>query len=50
VRLEPFGFFQSLGDMDLITTVDLKTYAWRSQYCAANPISAAARSSTGRAP
>ena len=31
VRLEPFGFFQSLGDMDLDTTVDLKTYAWRSQ-------------------
>jgi predicted dehydrogenase len=31
LRLEPFGFFQSLGDMDLDTTIDLKTYAWRTQ-------------------
>ena len=31
VRLEPFGFFRSLGDMDLDSTVDLKTYAWRTQ-------------------
>ncbi len=31
LQLEPFGFFQSLGDMDLDTTVDLKTYAWRTQ-------------------
>jgi predicted dehydrogenase len=31
VRLDPFGFFRSLGDMDLDSTVDLKTYAWRTQ-------------------
>ena len=31
LRLEPFGFFQSLGDLDLDTAVDLKTFAWRTQ-------------------
>jgi predicted dehydrogenase len=31
LRLEPFGFFQSLGDMDLDSTIDLKSYAWRTQ-------------------
>ena len=31
VRLEPFGFFQSLGDLDLDTTVDLDAFARRTQ-------------------
>ena len=30
LRLEPFGFFQSLGDMDLNTSVDLETFARRT--------------------
>jgi predicted dehydrogenase len=29
IRLEPFGFFQSLGDLDLDTTVDLQAFARR---------------------
>lgn len=30
VRLEPFGFYQSLGDLDLDTTVDLQALARRT--------------------
>lgn len=30
IRLEPFGFFQSLGDLDLNTTVDLDAFARRT--------------------
>lgn len=30
IRLEPFGFFQSLGDLDLDTTVDLEAFAQRT--------------------
>lgn len=29
IRLEPFGFYRSLGDLDLDTTVDLGGYDWR---------------------
>ncbi len=29
IRLEPFGFYRSLGDLDLNTTVDLGGYDWR---------------------
>ena len=31
LRLEPFGFFQSQGDLDLNSTVDLQAFAWRTQ-------------------
>jgi predicted dehydrogenase len=30
LRLEPFGFFQSLGDLDLNTTLDLEAFALRT--------------------
>jgi predicted dehydrogenase len=30
IRLEPFGFFQSVGDLDLDTTIDLETFARRT--------------------
>ena len=30
IRLEPFGFFQSLGDLDLDTTVDLEAFTQRT--------------------
>jgi predicted dehydrogenase len=30
LRLEPFGFFQSQGDLDLDTTVDLESFARRT--------------------
>jgi predicted dehydrogenase len=30
IRLEPFGFFQSLGDLDLDTKVDLEAFARRT--------------------
>ena len=30
LRLEPFGFFQSQGDLNLDTTVDLQAFAWRT--------------------
>ncbi len=30
IRLEPFGIFQSLGDLDLDTTVDLQSFARRT--------------------
>jgi predicted dehydrogenase len=29
LRLEPFGFFRSLGDMDVNSTVDLDRFNWR---------------------
>ena len=29
VRLDPFGFFCSVGDLDLNATVDLKSFDWR---------------------
>ena len=29
IRLEPFGFYRSLGDLDLDTTVNLNGYDWR---------------------
>jgi predicted dehydrogenase len=29
IRLNPFGFYRSLGDLDLDTTVNLDAYAWR---------------------
>ena len=30
IRLEPFGFFQSLGDLNLDTTIDLESFARRT--------------------
>ena len=36
LRLEPFGFFQSLGDLDLDTTVDLNAFARRTHDLRAN--------------
>jgi len=36
LRLEPFGFFQSLGDLDLDTTVDLDAFARRTHDLRAN--------------
>ena len=30
IRLEPFGFYQSLGDLDLNTTVDMEAFARRA--------------------
>jgi len=30
LRLEPFGFFQSLGHLNLDTTIDLETFARRT--------------------
>jgi predicted dehydrogenase len=29
IRLDPFGFYRSLGDLDLDTTANLKGYSWR---------------------
>jgi predicted dehydrogenase len=29
IRLDPFGFYRSLGDLDLNTTTNLKGYSWR---------------------
>jgi predicted dehydrogenase len=29
IRLEPFGFFQNVGDLDFNTTVNLKGFDWR---------------------
>jgi predicted dehydrogenase len=31
IRLEPFGFYQSLGDLDLDTTADLQAFARRTR-------------------
>ena len=36
IRLEPFGFFQSLGDLDLDTSIDLENYARRTHDLRAN--------------
>jgi predicted dehydrogenase len=36
LRLEPFGFFQNLGDLDLDTTVDLDAFARRTHDLRAN--------------
>ena len=37
LRLEPFGFFQSIGDLDLSTTVDLGGLDWRLHSLRENP-------------
>ena len=29
IRLEPFGFYQSVGDLELDTTVNLGSFDWR---------------------
>ena len=29
IRLDPFGFYHNVGDLDLNTTVDLKSFDWR---------------------
>jgi predicted dehydrogenase len=36
IRLDPFGFYRSLGDLDLDTTANLKGYAWRLHNVQAN--------------
>jgi predicted dehydrogenase len=36
ICLEPFGFFQSLGDLDLDTTIDLQAFAQRTHDLRAN--------------
>ena len=37
VRLSPFGFFQSIGDLDLNATADMGGFDWRLHSLRANP-------------
>lgn len=37
LRLEPFGFFQNIGDLDCTTTVDLAGLDWRLHTLRENP-------------
>lgn len=37
IRLEPFGFYQSVGDLDFDVSVDLGGFDWRQHTLRANP-------------